>query len=217
MQAPAMSLSSATHERVPDVLIPHLLATMRMDWHAPPASAGDALNAASIRGGGSPGALQVAARCGAPAFDAVKRCAASNEALSFGMMQLVQGLMVPMYMTEFRKVAARTSIRPERYACFNGLEDMFIRKVAADARDGCHPLIQAARLYLDITFFHPFHDGNARAAMLWHAYQCLRSGHALPDYRRLRAFPFVPGSIACYWHFTALAVQDTMRYECRCD
>jgi fido (protein-threonine AMPylation protein) len=45
---------------------------------------------------------------------------------------------------------------------------------------------RAARTYLDILFFHPFEDGNARAAMLALAFVLAREGVLLDQVRPLQ-------------------------------
>jgi len=53
-----------------------------------------------------------------------------------------------------------------RYGWWPGLEARLRAKLRADAADQLHPLLRAARLYLDLIHVHPFVDGNARAARL---------------------------------------------------
>ncbi|MGW6646680.1 Fic family protein [Streptomyces iakyrus] len=54
--------------------------------------------------------------------------------------------------------------------------------MAESARDAAPPLpltARAARVYLDVCFFHPFDDGNARAAFLTLVFVLAREGIAL--------------------------------------
>ncbi|MEZ4380994.1 MAG: Fic family protein [Nannocystaceae bacterium] len=53
-----------------------------------------------------------------------------------------------------------------RYGWWPRLAERLAAKLAADARQPLHPVLQAARLYLDLIHLHPFVDGNARAARL---------------------------------------------------
>ncbi|MEV5574180.1 Fic family protein [Spirillospora sp. NPDC052269] len=68
--------------------------------------------------------------------------------------------------------------------------------LAESAPDGGRPLplaVRAARSYLDICFFHPFDDGNARAAFLALIFVLAREGVALEDVSLLRRVSFQAG------------------------
>lgn len=53
----------------------------------------------------------------------------------------------------------------ERYAVRPHLLDE-VRAAVNEASGAESPIVRAARVYLDVCFFHPFEDGNARAARL---------------------------------------------------
>jgi hypothetical protein len=66
----------------------------------------------------------------------------------------------------FRTTPAFAKRGRERYSLDARTEQRF-RDCLADSHDPAVPLAaRAARVYLDVCFFHPFGDGNARAAML---------------------------------------------------
>ncbi|MEU2747587.1 Fic family protein [Streptomyces collinus] len=65
--------------------------------------------------------------------------------------------------------------------------------MAESARDTARPLpltARAARAYLDVCFFHPFDDGNARAAFLTLVYVLAREGITLDGVILLRRVAF---------------------------
>jgi fido (protein-threonine AMPylation protein) len=87
----------------------------------------------------------------------------------------------------FRTGAARAKGGREHYAWWPGLPARFEECLAeATATDVPLPA-RAARVYLDVGFFHPFHDGNARSAMLALYYVLAREDvvldHAAPVLR----------------------------------
>ncbi|MGW1547826.1 Fic family protein [Streptomyces sp. NPDC002346] len=60
----------------------------------------------------------------------------------------------------------------------------------AQATDPALPLnARAARAYLDVCFFHPFEDGNARSAFLTLTYLLAREGIALDQVPRSACAP----------------------------
>lgn len=80
---------------------------------------------------------------------------------------------------EFRNGPAFGHGGAERYAWFNGIEERFA-VVLAEANDtSLAPHVRAARVYLDVCYFHPFPDGNARAARLALDHVLTASGLAL--------------------------------------
>ncbi|MGW2874350.1 Fic family protein [Kitasatospora sp. NPDC001225] len=61
----------------------------------------------------------------------------------------------------------------------------------AQAADGRIPLAaRAARVYLDVCFFHPFDDGNARAALLTLLFVLARAGVTLDSVLLIRRFGY---------------------------
>ncbi|MEV0560556.1 Fic family protein [Dactylosporangium sp. NPDC050588] len=80
----------------------------------------------------------------------------------------------------FRTGTAHAKRGRDRYGLHADTEPRF-RACLADAADPSVPLsARAARVYLDVAFFHPFEDGNARAAMLC-LYHVLHRGQVTLD------------------------------------
>ncbi|GAA1510200.1 hypothetical protein GCM10009827_025490 [Dactylosporangium maewongense] len=80
----------------------------------------------------------------------------------------------------FRTGTAHAKRGRDRYGLHTDTEPRF-RACLADATDPSVPLsARAARVYLDVAFFHPFEDGNARAAMLC-LYHILHRGQVTLD------------------------------------
>ncbi len=94
----------------------------------------------------------------------------------------------------------------ERYGYWPGLKDEFARKVADDDADGAHPVAKAVRLYLDLCFYHPFPNGNARAARLWFDYQLRRGGHVPAFVEPLFVVERFAGDVPAYVDFLRLAL-----------
>lgn len=204
-------MGHALEPYLPDALVPHLSATLTMNWHQPPARIAAKLgrlhpqNSFPKHNGQVD---QVLKKCGHQAFLAVSQAAQTDQHLTFSSMCWVQGLILDRASVSFRKSVAFTSNRKERYAYFSELEKMFRIKVEQDDLDACHPLIKAVRLYLDLIFFHPFPDGNSRAGLIWFAFHCMRAKYRIPDFRDFFGFGFRPGNKTCYWEFCAMAIKD---------
>jgi prophage maintenance system killer protein len=208
--------SPETTERT-EALVPHLEITMRMRWAAPSGFISSLLQRCEsvshsdfmeketkIR--------SIENRCGKKALEKVLILAEQKENITFEKMQSVQQLILPKEQTvAFRIYPAYCDVRNERYFHFDGLEKMFSIKIRKDDVDEVHPLLKAVRLYLDIIFFHPFNDGNARAALLWMIFHCKRSGFSLPDFGTIFSFPFIPGDEKNYWQFSSMILQQIIR------
>ncbi|MFG2810534.1 Fic family protein [Streptomyces massasporeus] len=81
----------------------------------------------------------------------------------------------------------------ERYGIAPGLRARLDACLAESAYDAARPLpltARAARAYLDVCFFHPFDDGNARAAFLALIFVLAREGIALDGVVLLRRVTF---------------------------
>jgi hypothetical protein len=79
----------------------------------------------------------------------------------------------------FRSTAAFAKRGRERYGLHPDTGHRF-RACLAEASGGAPLPARAARVYLDVAFFHPFEDGNARAAMLC-LYHVLHRGQVTLD------------------------------------
>ncbi|MFE9029487.1 Fic family protein, partial [Streptomyces iakyrus] len=81
----------------------------------------------------------------------------------------------------------------ERYGIGPGIRARLDACLAESARDAARHLpltARAARAYLDVCFFHPFDDGNARAAFLTLVFVLDREGIALDGVSLLRRIAF---------------------------
>ncbi|MEV7239268.1 Fic family protein [Streptomyces sp. NPDC051020] len=67
----------------------------------------------------------------------------------------------------------------ERYGLTPDTRARFERCLSESAQPSLPLPSRAARTYLDVLFFHPFEDGNARAAMLALAFVLARKGVSL--------------------------------------
>lgn len=205
--ATARDTGPATRE----ALIPHLSATMSMEWEHPPRPVRKQL-ACLVRTDDARMSIEnrLSPRCGSEACRLIAALAQAQASVTWENMLVIQQCVSPGDV-RFRTGIAYTTARDERYAMFSSLESMFRRKICVDDGDACHPLVKASRLYLDIIFFHPFPDGNTRSALLWFAFHCLRNGYRLPDFAKLLGFGFTPGNRACYWAFCAATIDEVMR------
>lgn len=90
-----------------------------------------------------------------------------GERLSWPLLQQAQGVVLGIgEPAPFRSGPAFAKGGRERYGYEPGLELTFAERLSGHGGgDGeVHPVLRAARAYLDVCFFHPFTDGNARAA-----------------------------------------------------
>lgn len=199
-------------------LLDHIQATLSMNWAAPPPPIqrilesacslpftencqheiyldtvdiplhGDANRALAYRE--ALAQIRFLADCGAP--------------LNWATMAAVQSIVLRSDRVGFRTGDAYAKGGAERYTWFPKLEEMFLSKIEADAKSNCNPIIKAVRTYLDIIFFHPFVDGNARAARLWFEFLLRRERVSLPSLHALARLRKTPGSTSRYWAFVTL-------------
>jgi hypothetical protein len=81
----------------------------------------------------------------------------------------------------------------ERYGITPGIQGRLDACLSESAHDADRPLpltARAARAYLDVCFFHPFDDGNARCAFLTLLFVLAREGIALDSVLLLRRIAF---------------------------
>ncbi|GII33865.1 hypothetical protein Pmi06nite_73070 [Planotetraspora mira] len=92
--------------------------------------------------------------------------AAQEPPLTFGLVAGWQRLVLGVSTAPFRDGDAYAKGGRERYGLSPHTQTDFARYLLESA-DRRVPLpARAARAYLDVSFFHPFADGNARAALL---------------------------------------------------
>ncbi|GAB3136588.1 hypothetical protein GCM10027290_00620 [Micromonospora sonneratiae] len=100
------------------------------------------------------------------ALGQVRRAAAEGGPLTFVRLAEWQRTVLGVPEAGFRAGPAYAKRGRERYLWRPDLPARF-EECLAQATDDDLPLpSRAARVYLDVAFFHPFDDGNARAAML---------------------------------------------------
>ncbi|WP_328618038.1 Fic family protein [Amycolatopsis sp. NBC_00355] len=115
--------------------------------------------------------------------------AESGAVLGFEVLSAWQRCVLDVAEAPFRARPAFAKGGRERYGAGPGLRDRFERCLA-QAHDPELPLpARAARLYLDVCFFHPFDDGNARSAFLALTFLLARSGVALDQVAPVRSLP----------------------------
>ncbi|MFD7227316.1 Fic family protein [Streptomyces sp. NPDC059881] len=93
----------------------------------------------------------------------------------------------------FRSSPAFAKEGRERYGIGPDTRARLDACLAESAKDNGRPLpltARAARAYLDVCFFHPFDDGNARSAFLALVFVLAREGVALDGVSRLRRIAF---------------------------
>ncbi len=101
------------------------------------------------------------------ALQACRASATRGEPLAFDRLAAWQALVLGLdEAPPFRATEAFAKAGRERYALASDTEAQF-RAAIEEANDAGSPAsVRAAKAYLDVCFFHPFADGNARAARL---------------------------------------------------
>ncbi|WEV24720.1 Fic family protein [Streptomyces sp. 71268] len=107
--------------------------------------------------------------------------AARRAPLEFARLAAWQCEVLGQARAPFRTADAHAKAGRERYALGPRTEAAFAACLRG-AGDPRLPLAaRAARAYLDVAFFHPFTDGNARAALLTLVHVLAREGVVLPE------------------------------------
>lgn len=73
------------------------------------------------------------------------------------------------------------------------------------------PILDAVRRYLDLIHFHPFGDGNARAARLALEYALRRGGVATPELEGLIRLPKPAGHPRRAWELARMLCRGVLR------
>ncbi|MEV0394981.1 Fic family protein [Polymorphospora rubra] len=109
----------------------------------------------------------------------VRQEAVDGGPLTFARLARWQRTVLGVPEARFRTGPAWAKGGRERYYWRSDLPELF-EQCLAEATDDEPPLpSRAARVYLDVAFFHPFDDGNARSAMLALYYVLAREGVVL--------------------------------------
>src|SRR5262249_49378662 len=90
-------------------------------------------------------------------------------------------------------------------------------KLARDEADTAHPVVRAARVYLDVIFVHPFPDGNARLARLAAYFVLRRAGLPVPAWDALIRVRKMPGAPESYWRFVFAVARRSEARATPCD
>jgi hypothetical protein len=99
------------------------------------------------------------------ALDVCRASAHRDEALTFEHLATWRAILLGKRVA-FRTTDAFAKGGRERYGIAADTRDRFCA-ILAETEDASAPvLVRAARVYLDVCFFHPFDDGNARVARL---------------------------------------------------
>jgi hypothetical protein len=115
----------------------------------------------------------------ARALEASRASARRSEPLDWNALAAWHALVLGVDSVSFRSSDAYAKIGRERYPFAPNLKARF-EAALAEANDPKAPVaLRAARAYLDVCFFHPFDDGNGRAARLALDHVLLREGLAL--------------------------------------
>ncbi|MFE2374130.1 Fic family protein [Streptomyces sp. NPDC059398] len=134
------------------------------------------------------------------ALELLRTEAAQGASLQFGLLQRwQQHVLGAPRLPPFRDVPAFAKAGRERYGIGPDTRARLDACLAESAKDGgkAVPLTaRAARAYLDVCFFHPFADGNARCAFLTLVFVLAREGVALDGVGLLRRVTFQAGEPA---------------------
>jgi len=110
------------------------------------------------------------------ALEQVRQAATDGAPLTFARLAQWQRTVLGVPEAGFRTGPASAKAGRESYHWRADLPERF-EACLSEATDGDVPLpSRAARVYLDVAFFHPFDDGNARAAALALYYILARDG-----------------------------------------
>lgn len=125
-------------------------------------------------------------------LDLVRADAASGVPLGFTVLSVWQTRVLDVAHAPFRHHPAFAKDGRERYGCWPGIRDHF-DTCLGESEGSTLPLpARAARAYLDVCFFHPFDDGNARAAFLALTFTLERAGVVLDQVGPLCRIPRQP-------------------------
>lgn len=206
-----------------EMLVPHLRATLAMDWSLPALQPLlQAAGAVPFRETNAQEAYLAEHDAPAHGHDAersarylaalrrARELADAREPLTWPRLCEIQALVLGAP-AAFRTGDAFAHGGAHRYLWSADLEEMFRRKVEADARDSCDAVARAVRLYLDVAYFHPFPDGNARAARLALEWVLRSARRPMPPLAPLVVMPKEPGDASCYERCVRVVAQGIAR------
>ncbi|MFE9635105.1 Fic family protein [Streptomyces sp. NPDC006463] len=115
------------------------------------------------------------------AYAAARGDAAHRAPLTFARLAHWQRLVLGTAEAPFRSGDAYAKGGRERYRLTSHTRADFARCLRDSEERGVPLAARAARTYLDVAFFHPFTDGNARAALLALCFVLAREGVVLHE------------------------------------
>ncbi|WP_194377017.1 Fic family protein [Streptomyces durbertensis] len=120
------------------------------------------------------------------ALDVAFADAEQGRPLTFALMAKWQRTVLGHDSAGFRTMPAFAKGGRERYGLTADTQERFERCLTESAQPDLPLPSRAARAYLDVLFFHPFEDGNARAAIVALAFVLAREGVRLDQVHALR-------------------------------
>lgn len=121
------------------------------------------------------------------ALDLLRADAAAEVELSFDLLGSWQrAVLGTSTAPRFREVAALAKAGRERYGIDSDIAARFTACLAEAVGPGLSVAARGARVYLDVCFFHPFADGNARSAFLALTFVLARAGITLDQVGPIR-------------------------------
>ncbi|MFI8823814.1 Fic family protein [Streptomyces sp. NPDC053431] len=120
------------------------------------------------------------------ALDHALADAKQHRRLTFALMADWQRTVLHRDVVGFRMVPAFAKGGRERYGLARDTQARFDQCLSESTQPDLPLPSRAARTYLDVLFFHPFEDGNARAAMLALAFVLAREGVSLDQVHPLQ-------------------------------
>ncbi|WP_234340451.1 Fic family protein [Streptomyces sp. TP-A0875] len=120
------------------------------------------------------------------ALDVAFADAEQGRPLAFALMAKWQRTVLGHDLVGFRTMPAFAKGGRERYGLAPDTQMLFEHCLSESVQPNLPLPSRAARAYLDVLFFHPFEDGNARAAMLALAFVLAREGVLLDQVHPLQ-------------------------------
>jgi hypothetical protein len=112
--------------------------------------------------------------------------AMGGDRLTFALMANWQRTVLGEGVAAFRTMPAFSKGGRERYGIAPDTRAWFEQCLSESTQPDLPLPSRAARIYLDVLFFHPFNDGNARAALLALAFVLAREGAAIDQVHPLQ-------------------------------
>jgi hypothetical protein len=153
------------------------------------------------------------------ALDRVRDLADTENALTVRTLCEVQALVLgELSPASLRSTDAFARGGAHRYPFRDDLHDLLDASLRRWCAPEVDPVVAACGLYFDMIFMHPFCDGNARAARLWHEWALRRGGRPTVRYEDILLLRKTPGDIEGFWRMVRIsAALITDRVRKRCD